>query len=389
MAKNMNGATCFIFAQHLDEEQCLCLRLDAQGQLEAPLVMRSITDARVLQIDARTIIVVPTQSSSLHEVELPWLGDRKARAAVPYALEDQLAQNVTTLHFAFDRQRYKNNRYLVAVVDKQFLINLIAKLDALDLNFEMMTLDWFALRENEICINTDGLLVHDKEFKGALSGELASIYLANQGENAQILKFKDSISALKVKKATPVDSLFNVWVAQRIFHSPGMNLCQADLQHDTRHNIVRYWYYGCAIIASTLLVSVIILNALYLHLLSTRIAELDKKTAVIYRDFFPEAKQVISPRFRITQLLTEGSSNSDTSFLWTLLEKFAQATNGNAFTIEQIRFQSRVLSVTLVSNDFATLENLQQRLQQDKVKVRQAQASSQERKVVATLELSL
>lgn len=385
----MNVATCFIFTQYLDEEQCLCLRLDKEGQVDAPLAIRPIRDVRVLQIEARTIIVVPTQSSSLHEIELPWLGERKARAAIPYALEDQLAQNVTTLHFAFDRQYYKNNRYLVTVTDKQFLLDLIAKLDALDLSFEMLTLDWFALKENEVCITETGLLVHDKIFKGALNGELASIYLGSQDKNIPILKFKDSTPALKVKKATPIDSPIAVWIAQRLFQSDGMNLCQADLQHDTRQNVVRYWYYGCAIMASVLLMSVMFINALYLHSLTMKIAEVDKKTAVIYRDFFPEAKQVISPRFRITQLLTAGFSNSDTSFLWTLLDKFAHAVKGNSFTIEQIRFQNRMLSVTLVSNDFATLENLQQRLQQDKVNVRQAQASSQEHKVVATLELSL
>jgi general secretion pathway protein L len=381
--------TCFIFAQYLDDEQCLCLRLDQQGQVDAALAMRPIHEVRVLQIDARTIVVVPAQSSSLHKVELPWLGERKARAAIPYALEEQLAQNVTTLHFAFDRKYYKNNCYLVVVTDKQFLVDLIAKLDALDLNFEMITLDWFALKDNEACITEDGLLVRDNVFEGALNGELAAIYLNNKEKNTQILKFKDSISSLKVKKPTSIDSPTSLWVSQRLHQSDGMNLCQADLRHDTRQNLVWHWYLGCAIVASALLVSVMLINAFYLHALTTRISDVDKKTAVLYRDFFPEAKQVISPRFRIGQLLTSGSSNSDTSVLWSLLDKLARGVKQGAFVIEQIRFQNRMLSVTLVSNDFAALENLQQRLQQDKVKVRQAQASSQEHKVVATLELSL
>ncbi len=109
------------------------------------------------------------------------------------------------------------------------------------------------------------------------------------------------------------------------------------------------------------------MNGFYLHSLKTRIAEVDRKIAVLYHDFFPEAKQVKSPRFRVTKLLSEGNSNSDTSSLWLLLDKLASAFNNNLHTIEQFRFQNRTLSVTLVSNDFAALENLQQRLKQEKV----------------------
>lgn len=382
-------ATCFIFTQHFDEEQCLCLRLDEQGQVDAPLAVRSIHDTRVLQLDARTIVVVPSQSSSLHEVELPWLAERKARAAIPYALEEQLAQNVTTLHFSFDREHYKNNRYLVAVTDKQFLVDLMTKLEKLTINFDIITLDWFALKDHEVCVTEDGLLIRDSEFNGALNGELAAIYLATDEKKLQYLTFQDSTSVLNIKNSAHVDSLFLVWAAQRLVQFDPMNLCQAELTHDMRQTGIRHWYYGAAIIASVLLISVLFIDMLYLHSLTTRMTDVDKKIAVIYREFFPQAKQIVSPRFRITQFLTAGLSSNETASLWSLLDVLGHAFKGSSVTIEQLRFQNRVLSVTLVSDDFASLERFQQRLQQGKVKVRQAQASTQEQKVVATLELSL
>jgi general secretion pathway protein L len=382
-------ATCFIFTQHFDEEHCLCLRLDEQGQVDAPLAARSIHDTRVLQLDARTIVVAPSQSSSLHEVELPWLAERKARAAIPYALEEQLAQNVTTLHFSFDREHYKNNRYLVAVTDKQFLADLMIKLEKLTIHFDIITLDWFALKDHEVCVTEDGLLIRDSAFNGALNGELAAIYLATDEKKLQYLTFQDSTSVLNIKNSAHVDSLFLVWAAQRLVQSDPMNLCQAELTHDTRKTGVRHWYYGAAIIASVLLISVLFIDMLYLHSLTTRMTDVDKKIAVIYREFFPQAKQIVSPRFRITQFLTAGLSSNETASLWSLLDVLGHAFKGSSVTIEQFRFQNRVLSVTLVSDDFASLEGFQQRLQQGKVKVRQAQASTQEQKVVATLELSL
>lgn len=381
--------TCVIFAQHLDDEQGLCIRFNTQGKVDFPLATRSIQEIRHIQQDARTIIVISGQSSSLHEVELPWLGERKARAAFPYALEEQLAQNVTTLHFAFDRSYYKNNRYLVVVTDRQYLVDLIAKLDTLELDFEIMTLDWFALKNQETCIMENGLLVNDDLFKGSLTGELAMLYLENKKRSSSLLIFKDSLTSLKVLNTTFIDSLSFEWIAERLLQTEMINLCQGDLRHDTRHHVIKHWYQGSAALAIGLLTSVLLNNMIYLHALNNKNKEIDKKIAVIYHEFFPEAKQVISPRFRISQLLTTGNSGTDTVVLWSLLDKFAKYMDNKSFTIEQFRFQNRVLSITLVSNDFSSLEKLQQDLQQDKVNVTQSQATSQEHKVLATLELSL
>ena len=380
--------TCFLFARSFDEEACLSLRLDKNGQIDAPFCVRSIQEFKSLQPQARTVIVLPTESSSLFEIELPWLGERKARAAIPYALEEQLAQNVATLHFAFDKKHYQNGRYLVVVTDKPFLVDLMGRLDALGIDFDMMTLDWFALKENEACVTEHGLLCHDNVFKGALSGELVTVYLGER-ENLPILMFNDSSPSIKNERYLPVDTLGSVWIAQRLLQSNKVNLCQGELQHDTRQQAIKQWYWACAGMACVLVISLIFFKALYLHSLNANNAQLDKKIAVIYRTFFPGAQQIISPKFRIGQLLKMGNANSDASSLWILLDKFAHAYTGSQFTIEQFRFQSRVLSVTLVSKNFSALEALQQRLQQAKVKVTQSQASSHEQQVIATLELSL
>ena len=379
---------CFIFTEHFDEEQCLCLLLDQQGQVIEPLMRRSLHELRLLQQNARTIVVLPTDCSSLHEVELPWLPERKARVAIPYALEEQLAQNVATLHFSFDRAHYQNNRYLVVVTDKQLIMDLMSKLDALDIRFNLMTLDWFALKENEACVTDKGLLIHDNVFNGALSGELATTYLS-QTKTSPLLVFNDSMPSLKGKHDTLINHVSSAWIAERLLQGSMINLCQGELQHDTRQHASKQWYCASAIVALALVASVVVSKAFYLRALNTHIAELDKKIALIYREFFPGATQIISPKFRIDQWLKTGSANSNTSSLWFLLDKLAHAFLASQLTIEQLRFQGRVLSVTLISKNFAALEMLQQRLQQAKVKVTQSQASSHEHQVVATLELSL
>lgn len=382
-------ATCFLFTQGFDEEQCLSLRLDEFGQVDAPLALRPIQEVKALQLNARTIVVLPTESSSLHAVELPWLGERKARAAIPYALEEALAQQVSTLHFSFDRPHYQHHRYLVVATDRAYLVELIAKLDALHLNFDVLTLDWFALKENEVCATDAALLIRDKHFNGALSGDPAMLYFHQQEKNAPLLLFTDSLASFKNESGTLIDSVSSVWIAQRLLEITPMNLCQAELQHDTQQHSIRYWYRASAIVFGTLMLSLLLLNVFQLYFIKTKIADVDQKIAVSYHEFFPNSHGVISPKFRITQLLTSGFSNSDTAALWFLLDKLAHAFKDTPSTIDQLRFQHRSLSVTLVTKDFAALEAFQQALEKDKIKVIQSQAFSQKNEVRAILELSL
>lgn len=381
-------ATCFLFTRQFDEDACLSVRLDQQGQVDAPLQRRSVAEIKALQQDAKTIVVMPTENSSLHEIELPWLGERKARAAIPYALEEHVAQPVTTLHFAFDRQHYQDGRYLVAVLDKHLLGNLIEKLDTLTIHFDLITLDWFALRADEGCITATGLLVHDHAFKGGLSVDLAELYLQQRPPSTTVFVCDDSEPSITSESYTAADSPSNIWIARRLLDTNPMNLCQGELQHGASKSTAKYWYQASAALAAIWLISSVAVQTLNLYFLNSKISHLDQQIAVIYREFFPQSQHVISPKFRISQLLKSAGAGGD-SALWVLLDKLAHAFDASQFAIEQLRFQNQILSVSLTCKDFSALEKLQQRLQQDNVAVSQTRASTEKQQVVATLELSL
>ncbi|WP_156812641.1 type II secretion system protein GspL [Legionella tunisiensis] len=177
-------ATCFLFTQYMNDDSCLSLSLGERGQIEAPLAQRSFTDIKALQQNARTIAIAPTDFFTLHQVELPWLAERKARAAIPFALEDKLAQPVDSLHFAFDRAHYNDGHYLVVLGDKNLLTELINKFDNQGIRFDSLTLDWFALQKNEAAVTPTNILVNDAHFQGALSPELAVLYCKLQLETS-------------------------------------------------------------------------------------------------------------------------------------------------------------------------------------------------------------
>lgn len=377
--------TLFLFTKHLNDEGCFCLKLDADGAVSAPPAQRNFADIQQLQQECTTLVIETSANASLLNLELPWLPDRKARVAIPYALEDKLAQSLEELHFAFDKARYQNNQYLVVIIDKQRLRNIMQVLGEHDIAFTAITLDWFALEPAELCVSESTLLINADDFKGALSGDLAKSYIKNH-PGYQPLLFIDSQIQEDTELAKSQESSA-VWIAQRILKSKLMNLCQGEMQHGSKSDLIKKGYQLAGVLFALWLVSLVLVNAINLHFVNKQTAQIDEQIAVIYREFFPGAKQIISPKFRIEQLL-KGNNSEEQARFWFLLNQFSKIIDSEQFTLEQLHYQNKTLSVTFISADFASLEKLENQLKKSQLKVKQTQASTREQQVVATLELT-
>jgi general secretion pathway protein L len=167
-----------------------------------------------------------------------------------------------------------------------------------------------------------------------------------------------------------------------------MNLCQGALQYGNSQIQTKRYYQAAGAMFLLWLFTVIAVNGINLFSLNRDTTAVDAKIAVIYHQFFPEAKQVISPKFRISQLLKGNQGSIELTF-WTLVNKLSKTLKSTDITIEQLRFQNQTLTLVLATNNFASLENLQSKLKQEKVKVHQSQASTRGKQVVGTLELTL
>lgn len=261
--------TLFLFTKHLDENGCFCLKIDADGTLIVPPAKRDFTEIKTLQNDCKTLVIETSEQASLLNLELSWLPERKARAAIPYALEDKLAQSVDELHFAFDRARYQNNQYLITVVSKQRIRYLMQLFQEHDIEFVGITLDWFALEPKELCFNEATLLINTDEFKGALKEELIDIYLKNHPDQQPLL-FTDSLSAYP-SLLQKQECSSSVWIAQRILKTKLMNLCQGEMQHGDKANLLKKRYLLTAAFFCLWLISLLSVNAIQLHSLNKQI----------------------------------------------------------------------------------------------------------------------
>lgn len=249
---------CFIFSKHLDDNGCVCLKISDLGELIAPPEFRNFSQIKDLQKESSTIIVETCTRAILLGLALPWLPERKARIAIPYALEDKVTQPVEELHFAFDKFYYQNNQYLVVVIDKQRMRKLIQVFDEHGIEFDAVTLDWFALASQELIISETELLINNEDFKGVLSGDLAQTYLKNHPHNPAHL-FQDS----KIPVASPAsqnEEHSYTWISKRLIKSRPLNLCQGEIQHGKTTDWVKKGYLLVGGLCGFWLISILFVN---------------------------------------------------------------------------------------------------------------------------------
>lgn len=392
--------TCYLFTDNFDDENCLSIRLNSAGEVDAELAVRSIDDFKVIQEDAKTVIVVSAEQTAIHSLELPLLNANKARSVISYALEESLAEPVISSHFAFSKHHYIDGHYLVAVIDKTILQTLQLNLARLQIEYDIITCDWFALSVGESCVIANRYLVNDVNFKGSLSLDLFDIYLDAQTDFSHILMFNDSPALQHSEKFTRVKVDTYAWLASRLHEKKPINFCQGEHTHKTNKDTVKKYYKYASYLAGGWLCTLLLSKIVLIFVLNHNLSEYDTKIADLYRKFFPNAKQVISPKFRINQALHQNQAGFDAKF-WKLLANFSTSVRtyllhnprhkGNDHdyvVIKQIRSQNDKLEIALVCSDFEVLEKIETNLKNQSVAVKKAGVSTKGDKIIATLELS-
>jgi general secretion pathway protein L len=140
--------------------QSLLLRLPPPGQEDtewlildeagAPTPTRqrgSLSLAAAVWRSGRVVVLAPATQILLAEPELPPGGGAKIARAVPFALEEQLTEDVDQLSFAIG-QRRSNGRTAVAVVSRSVLQSWLADLSAAGLDPQAIFPDISLMPEN-------------------------------------------------------------------------------------------------------------------------------------------------------------------------------------------------------------------------------------------------
>jgi general secretion pathway protein L len=393
-------STCFIFFDAVGyttdtdvPELLWAVRLDEAGEVDRALSEHTLEDIKHMQVGARTVVVLPAAVASIHLLNLPKLSMRKAREAIPYALEEALAEPVQNVHVALERDEDNPLHYRAVVLNKLRFSSWMRALEGVGLMFDAITLDWFAIVPGEVCVTDKALLVREMVSEHALNGALSSLVASKymQEKTTQVVSgfsFDDSSLALQQPELTQVTGSYRLFIATRLLGQSYLNLCQGDFQQKIQRQGRLHWPVVCGGLLGVWFLSVLGWNAFLLHQLHSKQNIVDGDIQLIYHGFFPEATQVIRPRFRIEKLLEANTSDIQSPF-WLLLNKFSNVFSSHSLEIEQFEFHEQVISVHLVAKNFGVLEAFEQALKKQGIQLKQVQASARDNQVTSTLELQL
>src|SRR5215472_15603586 len=110
------------------EEPATWLIASAAGAPLAATQSGPLAEAAAAAAGRRVCALVPASDVLLAEPELPPRSGARLQQLVPYALEEQLADNIDELHFAIGRRAADSNRTPVAVVGRTLMDEWLAAL---------------------------------------------------------------------------------------------------------------------------------------------------------------------------------------------------------------------------------------------------------------------
>lgn len=109
--------------------------------------------------NCRVVLLIPSEEVSLHQVALPMANNKQMVKAIPYALEDSLAENIEALHFSFYREHADSDVNVAAINIQRLRQWYDTAQQEWKIRPHIILPDFFALPANE---TTSSLLVNSE-----------------------------------------------------------------------------------------------------------------------------------------------------------------------------------------------------------------------------------
>jgi general secretion pathway protein L len=373
------------------QEDTEWLGIDEMGVPSTAKQRGPLSLAAAVARSSRVVVLAPATQILLAEPELPPGGGVKLARAVPFALEEQLTEDVDQLFFAIGR-RLANGRTPVAVVARAIIEGWLAQLSAAGIEPAALYADislvpdnpgqtvlWlersrFAMRRPgelplaiELTPIADALIVagiipdpfteRSEEEQRPL--ESAVLYATREDWNLVQGEFQalaDRFSSLKVQLLAdgPLP-----WLARELKGSEAVNLLQGEFARQTDYGAHLKQWRTAAMLAGGLLVAHVAAAAIRIHQANHESKTLDTQIAEIFAQAMP-AEKLQDPRRQMQSRLDRiRHAGAGPEYFLHTLEALAGAVSSTPGTkIESFSYREQSLDLRLTAPSLAVLSQL-------------------------------
>jgi len=358
---------------------------DSEGRPLAAVETGPVANAASAAANRRVAVLVPSSEVLCLDVALPTGSGERAARLVAFALEEQLASEVETQHFAIGRSSVAG-RTAVAVVARPLLEDWLAQLTAAGIKPELLCTDAalmprlpghaVALLENDTLTFTDPeddaqltLSAPPGGLAGALSiafgDELAATHLlfhANaldwQRRSSEVEATRPALASLKVQLlgtgALP-------WLAAQLPHARPINLLQGEYAPRTSFGANWGRWRLAAVLAGVALLLHVATQLYSLWHLSRSDKDLDQAITAIAGPGLAGSSGSI--RKNLEPRLLAAQSQGGRSGLLPALQVLAHAMNGvPGARVRALNYHDGALQLKLRASDAQSLDRINQSL---------------------------
>lgn len=319
------------------------------------------------------------------QVDVPNKAQRLLRKAIPYMLEDEFANSVDDLFFAYS-ERNANNLLPVRAIERNYLESLLELFRLAEINlFEIIVdIDLLSPPQEGVKLMVNGsqcLTVDDKNERWHCHPDDFSWLIQKQ------ISLGDTDEALPV--AIPMD-IYSEQPSDKFVHQlpvgrfapehhqvadllefvlgqeqKGINLLQAEYEPKKENSKLTGFLLRVASIAGFVLITHLIYQGVNIYSLSEKKQQLDAQKITLYKQAFPGTKRIRNPEKSMrTYIKGLGSSSGDGDFLSLLTSSSELLTDMSKIYPTNINYDNTrsELRIDVIASDLVILDQYAQAL---------------------------
>jgi general secretion pathway protein L len=385
------------------------------GELTSRINSGSLADLHELSQKHLSVVLLDSQCLHINELQLPTQNLQKMLKAVPYAIEEFIADDIENIHFVVSKQKSSNATSVVGI-NKKTLQIIIDKFQAADIFIDKIIPDalclaandqqWAVLNyHNQSYLQTgqlNGMIFPEDALAYAITNKLddetttkpEKLLFFCESENATALDLDaaningDDIESISIVYNTHPLVVFCGNYKQALT----LNLLQHDFKIKRKSfGYWQQWRLAAALTAVWLVLHLSVTAFQYSQVKAENIV-VKNKIEKIYKTAFPKSRKINNPRRQMEQklkTLKSASGNTSTGLLFLLEKSFSgldQETKD--ITFQSITYRNNRMDIGLDSKNLQAIENLNKKINTNNtVKAEISSSSSEKDKVKGNIRI--
>lgn len=371
---------------------------NAGGELTSMVASGPLTEATPLAEKHKTVVILDSSVVHINSVRLPVKNRQKLLQAIPFALEDQLAEDVDELHFVAAKAG-SNGDIPVAAIKHTLLKQILSTMSEFNISPTAIVPDVLCLTANQ---KQWAILLHDDKLKvqyNTLSGgefdtdieiikhivssnlgqqdseipEKVMFITLNEGDeasrnNESINNIRDAISDFIDNKAELINIGYNthplVIFCGQFQNALPLNILQGAYKPKNKENIKwQKWKLSGALAATLLVLHLGTAGFQYINLKDEN-NQLGIKINQVYKSTFPDSRIRNAEKQMKEELnaLKGGASDTSGTSIISLLASSASALATDTVTIQSIKYRNGSMDIDLTGKNLQAVESVNKEL---------------------------